>query len=86
MTSLPSRDLRNHTGAVLRQVAAGDTVTITVHGEPVAEIRPLPIARRQFIPRTEIARIITEKQADAGLRSQLARMAGDTTDDLDPTS
>lgn len=36
------RDLRNHGGQVLARVQAGETLTITSNGTPVAELRPLP--------------------------------------------
>ncbi len=35
------RDLRNHGGEVLDRVAAGEVVTVTRAGKPVAELRPL---------------------------------------------
>jgi antitoxin (DNA-binding transcriptional repressor) of toxin-antitoxin stability system len=38
MTTRASQDLRNQTAEVLRQVADGTPVTITVNGKPVAEI------------------------------------------------
>jgi prevent-host-death family protein len=34
------RDLRNRTGQVVDAVKAGELVTLTVHGEPVADIVP----------------------------------------------
>jgi len=34
------RDLRNRTGQVIDAVKAGERVTLTVHGEPVADIVP----------------------------------------------
>lgn len=40
------RDLRNHGGRVLDQVAAGERVTITRDGRPVATLEPL--RRRGF--------------------------------------
>lgn len=35
------RDLRNHGGAVVDRVAAGERVTVTRSGRPVAELRPV---------------------------------------------
>ncbi len=35
------RDLRNHGGEVLARVQAGETLTVTSHGTPVAELRPI---------------------------------------------
>ena len=36
------RDLRNHGGDVIDRVLAGESVTVTRGGRPVAELRPLP--------------------------------------------
>lgn len=84
MTTVASRDLRNHTAEVLRQVSSGTHVTITVNGMPVAEISPVRSARKLFLSKADLIQIITSRQADAGLRDDLEALAGDTTDDLDP--
>lgn len=84
MSTIASRDLRNHTADVLRQVSGGTHVTITVNGLPVAEIRPVRSARKQFLSQADLIEIMTTRQADAGLRDDLAMLAGETTDDLDP--
>ena len=47
------RELRNDSGAVLREVQAGRTVVVTRNGVPVAELRPF--APRRFVPRAAIA-------------------------------
>lgn len=83
MTTVASRDLRNHTADVLRQVQAGTKVTITVNGTPVAEISPVRSARQQFLSKADLLEITTLRQADPGLRDDLDALAGDTTDDLD---
>lgn len=36
------RELRNQGGRVVDRVAAGETLTVTRSGRPVAELRPLP--------------------------------------------
>ncbi|MCH9651886.1 MAG: type II toxin-antitoxin system prevent-host-death family antitoxin [Deltaproteobacteria bacterium] len=36
------RDLRNHGGDVVDRVLAGECLTVTRAGRPVAELRPLP--------------------------------------------
>ena len=84
MTTIASRDLRNHTADVLRQVSGGTHVTITVNGLPVAEISPIRSARKQFMSKTDLIEIMTRRQADPGLRDDLAVLAGETTDVLDP--
>jgi len=84
MSSVPSRELRNDTAGVLRRVEAGERVTITVNGRPVAEVVPVQRSRRSWISRTELVARLRRVQADPGLREDLARLAGDTTDDLGP--
>jgi prevent-host-death family protein len=79
-----SRDLRNGTGALLQRVAAGEEIVITVKGRPVAQLVPVRTQRRQWMSRDDLARRLVRQQADAGLRDDLARLAGDTTDDLGP--
>ncbi|MBW4042915.1 MAG: type II toxin-antitoxin system prevent-host-death family antitoxin [Acidobacteria bacterium] len=84
MSSVASRDLRNHTADVLRTVAGGTAVTVTVNGSPVAEIRPIRSGRPRFLTKADLVEIVARHQADAGLTSELQHLAGETTDDLDP--
>ena len=84
MSSVASRDLRNHTAEVLRQVADGTRMTITVNGRPVAEIGPVPAIRPQFFSRADLIGLIEEYPADPKLTRDLEILAGETTDDLDP--
>jgi prevent-host-death family protein len=41
MESVTIRELRNHGGEVVDRVEAGDQVTVTRDGRPVAELRPI---------------------------------------------
>lgn len=41
MTEVTIRELRNHGGEVVDRVAAGERVTVTRNGRPVAELRPI---------------------------------------------
>lgn len=84
MTVVASRDLRNRTAEVLRQVAGGTPVTITVNGVPVADITAHRSARRASLSRHELQEIVRHRQADAGLRADLVDLAGDDTDSLGP--
>lgn len=83
MSTVASRDLRNHTAEVLHRVAAGDRVTITVNGAPVAELIPPSTSRRPSISREDLVLLITRHRADAGLRTDLDALTGETTDDLE---
>lgn len=51
--TISQRELRNDSGAILRDVQAGQTIIITRNGVPVAELRP--IAPRRFATRALIA-------------------------------
>ena len=85
MTSeVASRELRNNTADLLRRVQAGEEIVITTRGKPVASLVPVETTRRRWLPRAELVRRLAVVQADAGLRNDLAALAGDTTDDLDP--
>jgi prevent-host-death family protein len=84
MTVVASRELRNDTAGLLRRVQAGEDVVITVNGQPVAQLTALRSPRRRWLPRAELVARLSHAQADPGLRIDLARLAGETTDDLGP--
>jgi prevent-host-death family protein len=81
---IASRELRNNTAEVLRRVESGDDVVITTRGKPVAALVPIQSQRRRWLPRQELIRRLGVTQADFGLREDLERLTGDTTDDLGP--
>ena len=76
-----SRELRNNTRALLDRVGAGESVTITVNGLPVAVLQPLS-RRPRWLPREEFVHRVVSHQADPDLARQLRDLAPDTTDDL----
>ena len=41
MESVSVRELRNNGGRVLQRVADGETLTVTMDGQPIAELRPV---------------------------------------------
>jgi len=84
MTEIASRELRNNTAGVLRRVQEGEDVVITVNGRGVARLVRVQAVRRRWLPREELARRLQSRQADPALRDDLAALAGETTDDLDP--
>lgn len=64
MDNVTVRDLRNNGGRVLERVANGESLTVTLDGRPVAELRPLPsralpaealLARWRRLPRVVAA-------------------------------
>jgi len=83
MTDVASRELRNNTRALLDRVEAGESITITVDGRPVAVLQPAG-RRPRFIPSEAFIGRVLSHRADAGLRTELRELAPDTTDDLPP--
>lgn len=81
MDEVASRDLRNQTRALLDRVAGGESICITVHGRPVAELRPIE-ERPQWMNRERFVRDVLRHQADPGLLDDLADLKVETTDDL----
>jgi prevent-host-death family protein len=68
--TITQRELRNDSGAVLREVQAGQTIIVTRNGVPVAELRPVP--PRRFVPRAAIA-----DSAKRAPRVDAGRLRGD---------
>lgn len=84
MVEVATRELRNDTAGVLRRVEAGETVVITVRGKPVADLIPHLRDEQRWMPRDELIELLKTHSADPGLRDDLKRIAGETTDDLGP--
>jgi prevent-host-death family protein len=84
MVMIPVRELRNHTNDVIRRVREGDDVTITANGVPMATLVPIRSGKRESMPKAEFVRAMRLHQADSGLRTDLAELADETTDDLGP--
>lgn len=77
-----SRELRNDTAGLLRRVEEGERVVITRRGKPVADLIPhRHMTSRWFTP-DEVMEVIEHNSADPGLRDDLERLVGETTDDL----
>lgn len=69
---------------MLRRVEGGETVVITVRGKPVADLVPHRPNGPRWVGPEEVMEIVAKYSADPGLRDDLERIAGDTTDDLGP--
>jgi prevent-host-death family protein len=75
------RDLRNQTSRVIDAVQAGERVTLTVRGEPIADI--VPHARRaRWLSGRELRSQLSGRSADPALRGELDDLAGQTLDEL----
>lgn len=84
MATIASRDLRNHTAAVLKQVADGVEVTVTVHGEPAALITRPRHQRRHGLPKSELLALLDRQETDPALATDMAWISEGSSDDLDP--
>ena len=62
-------------------VKAGERVTLTVHGEPVADIVPHR-RRARWLSGERLRDELVERSADARLTKELDDLAGQTLDDL----
>lgn len=82
MATVPQRELRNNTAALLRRVERGERLTITVHGHPVADLVPAE-RPRSFVPFVEIVDGLRGLlPADPGLEAELRDvMAADDAED-----
>jgi prevent-host-death family protein len=75
------RDLRNRTGQVIDAVQAGERVTLTVRGEPVADI--VPHGRRaRWLSGEQLRDQLRDRAADPGLTRDLDELAGQTLAEL----
>lgn len=81
MVEVATRELRNDTAGVLRKVEAGQSVVITVRGKPVADLVPHRPEAPRWMPRDELVELLKTHSADPGLRDDLKRIAGETTDE-----
>jgi prevent-host-death family protein len=79
--NVASSELRNNTRALLDRVEAGESITITLNGRPIARLEPIH-DRPRWMSRDEFIARILPRQADAGLRALLQDIAPDATDDL----
>jgi len=81
------RELRNHTARVIAAVEAGEPVTLTVHGRPMADIVPR-VQRSERRPSTVISGELEELRLlalELGVASDAADFdTGLTTDDMLP--
>jgi prevent-host-death family protein len=75
------RELRNQTSQVINAVRAGERVTLTVHGEPIADIVPHQ-QRARWLSGPSLKRELQTRAADPALTRELNDLAGHTLDEL----
>lgn len=56
-------------------------MVITVRGKPVATLSPYRDDTPRWMPRDELIELLKTHSADPGLRDDLKRLAGETTDE-----
>jgi len=80
MATVPQRELRNNTAALLRRVERGERLLITVHGHPAAELVPIERAV-SFVPFDEVVRELKGLMAaDDHLERELRELDEDPLD------
>ena len=78
MESIPQKELRNNIGEVLRRAEAGEELTITVSGRPVAVLGPVP-RRSHFVPAGRLAELF-RMPPDPTLEKDLELLGGEMVD------
>lgn len=78
---IPQRELRNDIANVLKRVARGQRLRVTVRGRPVADLVPVSEARR-FVPRPEFGAILLEDPLDRRFQEDVRAAVGGTVDEL----
>lgn len=73
MKTIPQRDLRNNVSEVLRRAEAGERLTVTVNGRPVAELGPVATPRR-LAPPEKLDEILAATPADGSWLASLMQM------------
>lgn len=77
MDVIPQKELRNHIGEILRRVEAGENLTVTVAGRPVAELHPT--GRRRWVSGAPLARV-WQGPPPRELEADLGRLDADLVD------
>jgi prevent-host-death family protein len=62
MKAIAQRELRNHSGEILRQAESGQQFAITVDGRPVAVLSPYQ--KGQWVPKAEVLKILNSQPPD----------------------
>lgn len=76
---IPQRELRNNVAGILREVAAGERLRVTVRGKPVADIVPVSELPRPT-PRSEIEWILKHAPLDPGFADDVDEVLGTIQD------
>lgn len=55
MRTISQRELRNESASIMRAVEAGESFTVALRGNPIAQLTPLAPQSRTFVPAAEAA-------------------------------
>lgn len=77
MATVPQKELRNNVGEILRRAEAGEQITITVSGRPVAQLGPA--RTRQWVPGSALADL-AKLPADPALAKDIEKLGGTLRD------
>jgi prevent-host-death family protein len=77
MATIPQKELRNNVGEILRRAEAGERITVTVAGRPVAELGP--VTRRQWVT-GEALRSIWRTPMPRDMAADIERFPGELED------
>ena len=78
MPDIPQKELRNNIGEVLRRAEAGEELTITVAGRPVATLGP--VRRRQWVDLRQLRDIPPVADPEALMEDLRGMPGGDLVD------
>jgi antitoxin (DNA-binding transcriptional repressor) of toxin-antitoxin stability system len=76
-------ELHGQTADVLDRVRNGSEVMITEDGMVIATMVAVHPAKKAFLTKAELITLLQRTGPDPSLKTDIARLAGDTTDDLD---
>jgi prevent-host-death family protein len=77
METIPQKELRNNVGEILRRAEAGEELTITVSGRPVAVLGP--VRRARWVPGSRLAELWALPPVPT-LEKDLERLGGEMVD------
>lgn len=77
VATIPQKELRNNVAEVLRRAEAGEELTITVSGRPVASLGPAK--GRRWVPSSQLAEL-WGAPADPTLEADLEKIGGELRD------
>lgn len=77
MATIPQKELRNNVSAVLRRAEAGEQLTVTVAGRPVAQLGP--VDRRRWVEGPALAKVF-QTLVPQSLAADLERLPAELAD------